>query len=225
VFADHSLRISDKTFRTADTAQEPNRIQIYCRHWDNLAKENVEIVPNASTASDGLLRSCASVETDTIQWLPVRGTPSWQQFNFTGNEPGAVESKTSRRLQGVSLVLFTGFKCHKTAHRYNSLWYCCHCNCSLHFARVLNSVSIYNIVYRMHPVVYRILDYVYCDRQHNTFDVQLFIFYIIWLYYMFRPEFLVIIRYNMNTFQVVIYIGHSWLTNYCAVKISLRYLS
>jgi hypothetical protein len=24
----------------------------------------------------------------------------------------------------------------------------------------------------MHPVVYRILDYQYCDRQHNAFDVQ-----------------------------------------------------
>jgi hypothetical protein len=39
---------------------------------------------------------------------------------------------------------------------------------------------------------------------------------------------LVIIRYNMNTFQVVNYIGHNtdpyWLTNYCAVKILLRIL-
>jgi hypothetical protein len=24
----------------------------------------------------------------------------------------------------------------------------------------------------MHPVVYRILDYLYYDRQHNSFDVQ-----------------------------------------------------
>jgi hypothetical protein len=82
----------------------------------------------------------------------------------------------------------------------------------------------------MHPVVYRILDYLYCDRQHNTFDVQLFIFYIIWLYSTtcFDHNFLVIIRYNMNTFQVINYIGHNtdpyWLTNYCAVKISLRIL-
>jgi hypothetical protein len=40
---------------------------------------------------------------------------------------------------------------------------------------------------RMHPVVYGILDYLYCDRQHNTFDVQFIFIYIIWLYYMFRP--------------------------------------
>jgi hypothetical protein len=33
-------------------------------------------------------------------------------------------------------------------------------------------------LYRMHPVVCTILDYLYSDRQHNTFDV-LFIFYII----------------------------------------------
>jgi hypothetical protein len=27
-------------------------------------------------------------------------------------------------------------------------------------------------LYRMHTVVYRILDYLYCDHQQNTFDVQ-----------------------------------------------------
>jgi hypothetical protein len=44
-----------------------------------------------------------------------------------------------------------------------------------------------NKLCRKLPVVYRILDYLYYDREHNTFDVQLFIFYTIWLYYMFRP--------------------------------------
>jgi hypothetical protein len=29
-------------------------------------------------------------------------------------------------------------------------------------------------LYRMHPVVYKILDYLYYDRQHYTFDVQLY---------------------------------------------------
>jgi hypothetical protein len=32
--------------------------------------------------------------------------------------------------------------------------------------------------YKMHPVMC-ILDHLYYDRQHNTFNVQLFIFYII----------------------------------------------
>jgi hypothetical protein len=78
----------------------------------------------------------------------------------------------------------------------------------------------------MHLVVYRILDHLYYDRQHNTFDVQLLIFYIIWLDYMFRPLFLVIITYNMNTFQVVNYIGQNtdpyWLTNYCVARESVQ---
>jgi hypothetical protein len=77
----------------------------------------------------------------------------------------------------------------------------------------------------MHSVVCTVLDRLYFNRQRNAFDVQLFKFYIIRYVLHVSIIFLVIIRYNMNTLQVVNYIGHNtdlyWLTNCCAVEILL----
>jgi hypothetical protein len=61
----------------------------------------------------------------------------------------------------------------------------------------------------MHPVVCTILDRVYFNHQHNMYDVQLFKVYIIRYILHVSTIFLVIIRYNMNTLQVVNYIGHN----------------
>jgi hypothetical protein len=70
-----------------------------------------------------------------------------------------------------------------------------------------------------------ILDRLYFIHQHNTYDVQLLKFYIIRYILHVSTIFLVIISYNMNTLQVVNYIGHNtdpyWLTNCCAVEILL----